>query len=210
MENLLLEALGRVETGSAHCRRIRRKGLIPGNIYGHKQSYNVTFNSHAFEMLRHKMHSEHAVIKIKLDDNDLNVLIKDIHRHQVTHKIIHIDFLLVDLEEIIKISVQIDAIGEPDGVKNHGGILEIIRRDVEVECKANNIPNSITVDTSALGIHDAIRVKDLPEIEGVSYCDDLELTVVTVAAPTVEEEETETEEEAVEPEVIGAKDKEEE
>ncbi len=53
-------------------------------------------------------------------------------------------------------------------------------------------------------------MKDLPEIEGVSYCDDLELTVVTVAAPTVEEEETETEEEAVEPEVIGAKDKEEE
>ena len=210
METLFLEAQNRTKTGSANGRRTRREGLIPGNIYGHKQSHNITIVYHDLEMLRRKMHSEHAVIKIKKDGEELDVLVKDIQRHFVTHKIIHVDFLLIDLDEVVRITVSIEAVGEPDGVKNHGGVLELIRREVEVECKAIDIPSAIQVDVSNLGIHDVVRIENLPEVDGVSYCNDPKLTVITVASPTVEEEEpTDEEIEDIEPEIVGAKGKEE-
>jgi len=212
METLFLEAQTRTETGSANGRRLRREGLIPGNIYGHGQSHNVTIASHDLEMLRHKMHSEHAVIKIKKDGKDVDVLVKDIQRHQVTHNIIHVDFLIIDLDEIVTITVSVEPIGEADGVKNHGGVLELICREVEIECKAGSIPKSIPVDVSSLGIHEAIRVSGLPEIEGVKFCNDPNLTVITIAAPTVTEEKATDEEETegTEPEIVGAKGKAEE
>jgi len=215
METLFLEAQNRAKTGSANGRRTRREGLIPGNIYGHKQSHNITIVYHDLEMLRRKMHSEHAVIKIKKDGEELDVLVKHIQRHQVTHKIIHVDFLVIDLDETVKITVSIEPVGEPDGVKNHGGVLELIRREVEIECKAGDIPSAVQVDVSHLGIHEAIRIEDLPEVAGVTYINDPKLTVITVASPTIHEEETTDEvdgeeTEAVEPELVGGKGKEEE
>ncbi len=65
MENLVLQTKARAEIGSAECRRLRRKGIIPGNVYGHGQSHTISFNSHEFDMLRQKMHSEHAVMFVK-------------------------------------------------------------------------------------------------------------------------------------------------
>ncbi len=214
METLFLEAQNRKKTGSANGRRTRLEGLIPGNIYGHKQSHNITIVSHDLEMLRQKMHSEHAVIKIKLDGKELDVLVKAIQRHQVTHKIIHVDFLVIDLDEVVKITVSVEPVGEADGVKNHGGVLELIRREVEVECKAGDIPSAIQVDVTQLGIHEALRIEDLPEVAGISYCNDPKLTVITIASPTVHEEETEGEvdgepTETTEPEIVGGKGKEE-
>ncbi len=213
MENLLIESKIREEHGSANTRRLRRAGFIPGNIYGHGVSYNVSVNSHDFEMLRHKMHSEHAMIKIKVEEKELDVLIKDVQRDQVAHNVIHLDFLVVDLDEVVRISVQVETTGEADGVKNHAGVLELIRREVEVECKANDIPSAISVDVSPLGIHDVIRIEDLPDISGITYCDDPKLTVITIAPPTVHAEEVKEEveeEEGAEPEVIGEKEKEQE
>ena len=210
METLFLEAQNRKKTGSANGRRTRRAGLIPGNIYGHKQSHNITILSHDLEMLRRKMHSEHAVIKIKKDGEELDVLVKSIQRHHVTHNIIHVDFLIINLDEVVKITVSIEPVGEADGVKNHGGVLELIRREVEIECKAGDIPSALQVDVSHLGIHEVIRIEDLPKVDGVTYSNDPKLTVLTIASPTVQEETTDEEaDEAVEPELVGGKGKEE-
>jgi large subunit ribosomal protein L25 len=214
MEDLILQAEIRESTGGLTARRLRRQGLTPAVLYGHNESKKISVNYHDFNMLTHTMHSEHAVIKLKIEGQDFDVLTKEVQRNCVTHKIIHIDFLVVNLDEVVKIEVQLEAQGIPEGVKNHSGVLELLRRDVAVECKAGIIPESIKIDVAALNIHDVIHLKDLPEIDGVIYVGDPETTLITIAPPTVHEEEEvvteEEEEEAEEPEVIGEKKVEEE
>ena len=211
MEDLILQAKTRESVGGLTAKRLRRQGLTPGIVYGHNESINVTVNYHEFDMLTHVMHSEHAVIKLKIDGKDFDVLVKEVQRNCVTHNIIHIDFLVINLDEIVKIEVQLEAQGIAEGVKNHGGVLELLRRDVTVECKAGQIPESIKIDVTELNIHDVVHIKELPEIDGVTYIGDPETTLITVAPPTVHEEvETEEETEAAEPEVIGEKKTEEE
>ena len=213
MEDLTLQAETRESTGGLTARRLRRQGLTPAIVYGHDELKNISVNYHDFNMLTHVMHSEHAVIKLKIDEQDFDVLIKEVQRNCVTHKITHIDFLVVNLDEIVKIEVQLEPIGIPEGVKNHSAVLELLRRDVAVECKAGVIPESIKIDVTALNIHDVVHIKELPEIDGVIYVGDPETTLITIAPPTVHEEEvaeTDEDAESAEPEVIGEKKAEEE
>jgi len=211
MEDLILQAKTRESVGGLTAKRLRRQGLTPGIVYGHNESINITVNYHEFDMLTHVMHSEHAVIKLKIDGKDFDVLVKEVQRNCVTHNIIHIDFLVINLDEIVKIEVQLEAQGIAEGVKNHGGVLELLRRDVTVECKAGQIPESIKIDVTALNIHDVVHIKELPEIDGVIYIGDPETTLITVAPPTIHEEVVDEEEtEDAEPEVIGEKKTEEE
>ncbi len=211
MEDLILQAKTRESVGGLTAKRLRRQGLTPGIVYGHNESINVIVNYHEFDMLTHVMHSEHAVIKLKIDKKNFDVLVKEVQRDCVTHNIIHIDFLVINLDEVVKIEVQLETQGIPEGVKNHGGVLELLRRDVTVECKAGQIPESIKIDVTALNIHDVVHIKELPEIDGVTYIGDPETTLITIAPPTVHEEAaTEEETEAAEPEVIGEKKTEEE
>ena len=212
MEDLILQAKARESVGGLTAKRLRRQGLTPGIVYGHNESINIIVNYHEFDMLTHVMHSEHAVIKLKIDGKDFDVLVKEVQRDCVTHNIIHIDFLVINLDEVVKIEVQLEPHGIAEGVKNHGAVLELLRRDVTVECKAGSIPESIKIDVTALNIHDVVHIKELPEIDGVTYIGDPETTLITIAPPTVHEEEEKTEEgeEAAEPEVIGEKKTEEE
>jgi large subunit ribosomal protein L25 len=210
MDELVLNAVPRTVTGSADCRRLRRDGLVPCVIYGHGEHQNVTINLHDFILLLHQMHSEHAVVVLELDGKKQNVLIKDVQRHDVTHTISHIDFLVVDLDETVRITIPVEIMGEADGVKNFGGVLELIQREVEIECKAKDIPEAVVADVSPLKVHDVIRIGELPAIDGVTFTGDPETTVITIAPPTVHAEvvphaEEEEVEEAAEPEVITAK-----
>ncbi len=209
MDKLVLNVVLRTETGSGPARRLRRSGSIPCVIYGHGQNQKISLNLHDFTQMIHHMHSEHAIVTLNVDGNDLNVLIKDISREVVSHDIEHIDFMLVDLDEIVRVSVQVDTRGEADGVKNYGGVLELIQREVEIECKAKDIPETITMDVSRLSVHDVIRISDLPVLEGARYTGDPESVVITVAPPTVQVAETaaagEEAPESAEPEVIGAR-----
>lgn len=210
MDELVLNAVSRTLTGSADCRRLRRDGQVPCVVYGHGEHQNITINLHDFILLLHHMHSEHAVVTLELDGTKQNVLIKDVQRHGVTHTISHIDFMIVDLDETVRISIPVEIVGEADGVKNFGGVLELIQREVEIECKAKDIPESVVVDVSPLKVHDVIRIGELPAINGVTFTGDTETTVITIAPPTVHaevvpHEEAEEAEEAAEPEVITAK-----
>jgi len=177
MENLILQSELREKTGGTSARQLRRQGLTPAIIYGHGEQKSISVNYHDFEMLVHTMHSEHAVIKLKLADQEFDVLVKNVQRDSVTHNIIHIDFLVVNLDEIVKVDVQIEVIGEAEGVKNQGGVLELLKRETTVECEAGKIPEAIVVDVTALNVHDVIHVKELPEIDGVKY---LDINILTV------------------------------
>ena len=107
MQELIIQAASRTETGSSPCRRMRHKGLVPGVVYGHGQLRNVSLNFRDFNHLLHSMHAEHAVVKCTIDTDDVHVLIKAVQRNGVTHNIAHVDLMIVDLDEIVIVAVPV-------------------------------------------------------------------------------------------------------
>ncbi|MBO7543078.1 50S ribosomal protein L25 [bacterium] len=203
----------RTAGGSPVARRMRAQGDIPAVVYGHGKNINITLNLHDFSQLMKKMHSEHAVLTLDAEGEVVNVLIKEIQRHRATHNIQHVDFVVVDLDEIVTVSVPIITLGDADGVKNFGGIMEVTLREVEIQCKAGSIPDDITVDVSPLKLHEVLRVANLQVPEGVKILADPETPVVVISSSAAEDSaasEASGEAAAEEPEVITARKKEEE
>ncbi|MBO7435235.1 50S ribosomal protein L25 [bacterium] len=213
MENeLKMSCAVRTAGGSSAARKMRAQGDIPAVVYGHGKHINITLNLHDFSQLMKKMHSEHAILTLDAEGEVVNVLIKEIQRHRATHNIQHVDFVVVDLDEIVTVSVPIIPVGDADGVKNFGGIMELTLREVEVQCKAGNIPDDIRADVTPLKLHEVLRVADLPVPEGVTILADPETAVVVISSSAAEDSAaSETAAEgAEEPEVITARKKEEE
>ena len=102
--------------------------------------------------------------------------------------IVHVDFHAVKMDEMLHTSVPVEPTGEPNGVKNFGGMLEQSLRSLEIECLPKDLPELVTVDVSALNVGDSLHVKDIALPAGVTAQDDADLTVFLVAAPTVVEE----------------------
>ena len=126
--------------------------------------------------------------------------------HPVTGKVLHVDLHAVAMDELLTAEANVETTGEAAGVKTGGGVLEVILRTLEIECLPADLPESITVDVSALHIGDSIHVRDLKLPKGVTVLNDADLTVVSVAAPTVvEEPEPSTAAAGAQPEVINEK-----
>jgi len=210
---LKMSCARRTAGGSSVARRMRGQGDVPAVVYGHGKNINITLNLHDFTQLMKKMHSEHAVLTLDAEGEVVNVLIKEIQRHRATHNIQHVDFVVVDLDEIVTVSVPIITIGDADGVKNFGGIMEVTLREVQIQCKAGSIPDDITVDVTPLKLHEVLRVANLVIPEGVKVLADPETPVVVISSSAAEDSaasEASGEAAAEEPEVITARKKEEE
>lgn len=210
---LKMSCARRTAGGSSVARRMRGQGDVPAVVYGHGKNINITLNLHDFTQLMKKMHSEHAVLTLDAEGEVVNVLIKEIQRHRATHNIQHVDFVVVDLDEIVTVSVPIITIGDADGVKNFGGIMEVTLREVQIQCKAGSIPDDITVDVTPLKLHEVLRVANLVIPEGVKVLADPETPVVVISSSAAEDSaasEASGEATAEEPEVITARKKEEE
>lgn len=189
---------------------IRRAGLVPAIVYGHKlETLPVKLSE---RNLRRILSSggENMIINMELGTNSPEtVIIKEVQIDPVSRQIIHADFMRVSLEERITTHVSIVLNGTAPGIEE-GGILEFPHREIRVECQAGNIPEHITVDVSSLSVGDSIRVGDLTPEEGLVILDDPATTIVAIAIPTIhkegeEEAEVVTEEEEKEPEVISEK-----
>ena len=139
------------------------------------------------------------------------VIAKEIQHDPITDKIVHIDFNEISLMEVIKVKIPVHLKGESPGVAD-GGIVNQVLHELEVECKAKDIPENVEVNISELNIGDAIHLKDVSLPAGVKATEDLEQLLVGINAPHVEEEEPEAEEgeETSEPEVVKKGKKEEE
>jgi large subunit ribosomal protein L25 len=126
------------------------------------------------------------------------VIIKELQTHPVTRALLHADFYEIDMAHEIKVSVPVVAAGKSKGVER-GGLLQLIRRELEVSCLPNRIPDAITVDVTDLDIGDSLHVQEIPLEEGIVIPSDVNFTVVTVISAKVEHaEEEEAEEEAAE------------
>jgi large subunit ribosomal protein L25 len=215
-EQAVLQVESRSETGKGAARRIRAAGKIPGNVYGHgAEPVAVQADELQFKALISKISTENTLIDLTVDDGKpKSVLIREIQRHPYRSVILHVDFFEITAGEKIRVAVPVRLEGTPIGVRN-GGILQVIRYELEVECLPRDIPSSFEVDISDMSIGDSLHISEV-DTGDVTMLEDESLTVCTIVAPkvaVVEEVEGEEEamqlEEEVEPEVITARGEEE-
>jgi large subunit ribosomal protein L25 len=200
----------RTGIGRSAVNRIKKQGLVPAVVYGGKdQPQALAVNAREIHNLLAHATSEHLLVDLQITDGGSTVnrlaLIQEVQHDAIKGKVLHVDFHAVKADEKLHAEIPVETSGEPAGVKNFGGILEINMHALEVECLPKDLPELLTLDVSALNVGDAIHVKDIVLPEGVTTRVDGDLTVVRVAAPTVELEPTPAEAAAAEPEVLKEK-----
>jgi len=205
-----LTAQPRIKTGRSAVNEIKKQGLVPAVVYGGKDKpINLTINAREIGNILAHATSEHFLVDLEIADggNKTNrlALVQEVQHDPIRGNVLHVDFHAVKADEKLHAEIPVVTIGEPAGVKNFGGILEISVHALEVECLPKDLPDVITLDVSALNVGEGIHVKDIKFPEGVTSRVDGDLTVVRVSAPTVEAEPTPSAEAAAGPEVIKEK-----
>ena len=180
LSDLTIEATPREDTGRQACRKLRASGRIPAVLYGKEVNKLFSLDDRSMRMLLRKASGTTSLLRLLGDkgEDDL-VLIKDLQMDPIKNSITHIDFIQVNRGEDLQTKVQLKIVGEADGVKSEGGILEILANEVEVRCRPSNLPNEIELDITTLGLGQNLQIKDLPTIEGVNYVADLESMLVS-------------------------------
>jgi len=204
-----LSARPRKESGRNAVRTVRARGAVPAVIYGGKEApANLEISRRDIEVLLSRAVSENILVELEINDGSKTTnrlsLIQEVQHHPVRGEVLHVDFHAVSMTEEIDAEVVLEPIGEPIGVKTFGGLLQQTMRALQIQCLPQNLPEIITVDVSALNIGEAIHVKDVVLPAGVTATADPDLTVFSVAEPTVAEEPAPVEAAAA-PEVIKEK-----
>jgi large subunit ribosomal protein L25 len=206
----VLELTVREKHGTQQAKKIRRAGDVPGIFYFHgKESIPFSVNS---KSLLATLSKESTLLDVRFNTGDnRKCIVRDVQYHPINHAIIHIDFMGIKLDEKITVSVPVHFTGTSIGVKNDGGILQQVLRELEIECLPGDIPEAIELDVTALAIGDSLTVADVAT-KNFIILGEGERTIVTVTAPRATEEAVVVEavEGAAEPELIGRKAEEEE
>jgi len=170
-------------------KRLRRTGLIPANIYGHKEaSIAVQIDAHTFDHLRRE-HGLRNIVSLRLPGKKgtQTVLVRHIQYDPLSGKILHVDFSRVSMQERIEMKIPLHFIGDAPGVKIHGGVLLHLLEALPVECKASDIIEAIEVDLLPLTEIDSILyARDVKLPTGYKLAVDADDPVVKVTAPRVE------------------------
>jgi large subunit ribosomal protein L25 len=186
----ILEAIARDTFGKNEARRTRREGKVPGVLYGGegKDATPISVEPKALLKILHSESGANTLISLKLGGaGDAKVLVKEYQLDPVTHQVLHADFYRVAMDKVIQVTIPVVVKGEPKGVKQQGGLLEFIRREIEVECLPADIPESVEVDVSELMLHQGIRVRDIAVDPKWSPKSDPDMMIVHVILPKAEE-----------------------
>ena len=206
MADVVIEVEERTALGKNESRRLRRGGRIPGVLYGAgKPVFSVSVDPRDVEQILHSEAGDNTLLDLRLkgEESRRTAMIKDYQVDPVTGQVVHADFVRIALDAKLEVSVYVRTVGTSPGVKEQGGLLEILQRELKVECLPGDIPENVDVDISQLRIHDHIRVQDLVPTGNYRYMDPPETLVLNVVPPRlVEEPEAEAAEEEGEPEVI--------
>jgi large subunit ribosomal protein L25 len=184
MREIPLAATLRTGTGKGVARQARMAGKIPGVVYGPETTPTpVSVDEHAFRMAM-KSATRSSILNLQVDGKESKVLVREIQRHPVTSKVTHIDFHAISMTKPIHVSIPINFVGTPVGVKVDGGIMQATMREIEISCLPVDIPEHFEVDVSELGIGDAIHVGTL-QIPKATILGSSDRTVVVISAPTI-------------------------
>jgi len=222
MAEIIVSAKSRSDRGKNAARRLRREGLIPAVVYGGKgENLALAVDPKALQNVLRSEAGRNAILKLEIAGHGAaNAILKGWQVDPVKESFLHADFYRIAMDIAIRVTVPIHTVGEARGVKVDGGILELVIREIEVECLPGDIPERIDVDVADLGINQSLRVSDVTvpaKVKVLEAADQVVVHVVAVkeevapapaaAAPAVEGEAAAP---AAEPEVIKKGKKEEE
>jgi large subunit ribosomal protein L25 len=201
-----LQATTRSETGKGAARTLRRSGKVPGVIYGHNRAPEpLVVDTAALNKMLIGVSAGTTVFDVVVDGRPaVKALIREIQRDSVRPaEILHLDLYEVQAHEKVTLSVPIHLIGVPDGVRNFGGVLDHVLRELEIEVLPADIPEHVELDVTALAIGHSLFVRDV-KVAKAEVLNDPDTPVCTVVAPRTEEAPVPVEEAAApsEPELI--------
>ena len=206
-QDVVLNAEPRSERGTGAARHLRRNDRIPAVIYGSgRDAEPLTIARTDLENVMSDIRGETTIIELKVGGKkSVQTLIREVQRHPTRLNVIHVDFLEIHAGKKITVGAPIRLVGSPDGVRNQGGILDQIMRELQIRVLPKDLPEHIDVDVTELTVGHSIHVRDL-SIPNAEILHDADDTVATVVAPRVEAEPVavaeEATEEAEEPELI--------
>ncbi len=182
-----LKAASRSTEGTGAARAMRRSGQVPAVIYGRgRDPVSASVNGVELGRLLEKIHPENTIVELDLDGATVPSLIREVQRHPVRPGIVHVDFYAIRSGERVRVEVPIHCVGIPDGVRNQGGTLDQVIRNVAIEVLPADIPERVELDVTALTIGKSLHVSDL-KVTNAHVLMDAALTICTVVAPRVEE-----------------------
>jgi len=186
----VIEVEARSGRGKGDCRRLRAAGRIPGNVYGlDREPFAVSVAPRAIEELLRTDAGRNAMITLSMGGSGetRQVLIRELQRDPLSESLLHIDFLRLDVTKPIQVNVPVRLTGVPLGVKNDGGILDFVHREVQVSCLPADIPGHMDLDVSELHVGQHVSVADIRFASGVSPVDPPDTIIAVVSAPRREE-----------------------
>lgn len=208
---ITLKAKKRENLSRSTTKQLRKDGYIPGVVYGKSQE-PITVSVNNIDLIKTiRDEGRNAIISLEIEDEKpVDVMVHDYQKEIVKDDIIHVDFFAVDMAEEMDVQVPVRIEGEAIGVKE-GGVLQQPIFELQVRAKPADIPEEITVDVTNLNIGDSLAVQDIEKTGSYEILDDPETTVVVILAPDTDDVEADTDvDESIEPELVGAKDDEEE
>jgi len=197
-----LKANTRTLKGESASRALRREGKIPTVLYGPEtESLSLSINLSDLEKIFKKGRKGHFLYNLVVQNDNTNtmmVMIKDIQKHPLTRNFLHVDLYKVSNDRKLKVNVPVVPVGKAKGIEM-GGLLQVIRRELEILAFPDQIPEFIEIDVTDIDIGDSIHVKDVTLQGDIKILADVNFTVITVVSPktveTLEEEEEEEEKE---------------
>ena len=187
---------------------MRREGKIPGVLYGHgSEPLHVAFEAKIFDDLMHHG-GRSGVLTLMLNGKKADTaLVRDVQRNPVSRKIVHVDLQRVTAHEAVRTTIPLVTVGTPRGVREFGGVMDVIVHEIEVEGPVDELPDHFEIDVSDLGIHQHVNASDIKLPPSFKLLEAPDMIVVSVeaskTAQALEEAAAGATTEQVAPEVIG-------
>src|SRR5438034_10224221 len=182
-----LAASPRQATGKGGARQARFRGRVPAVIYGHgRDTQSLEVEAKALEKALQGVEPESTIIELAVEGKTVTKLSRETPRHPLRPDTIHVDFYEIHAAEKVTLKIPVHLVGNPDGVRNAGGVLDQVTREVEIEVLPENIPDRVELDVTALKIGDSLHVRDL-RISNATILTQDDLTIATVVPPRAEE-----------------------
>jgi large subunit ribosomal protein L25 len=207
-----LEAVKREGRGKNEANRLRAGGRIPAVVYGTRregnapQSTPIAVDPKSVLRLLHSDSGVNTLITLKLDGGESRVMVKEYQLDPITHQLLHADFYQLAMDRAITVTVPIVLKGEARGVKQQGGLIDFVTREIHVECLPTDIPEHIDIDVTEMTLNQSVRVRDLAQTDKWKPVTDGDTMLVHIVIPKAEESAQATTEAAApataEPEVI--------
>ena len=189
MPEIVVAAESRAETGKNTNRRLRKKGMIPGVVYGtRKETIPVAVSPKEISAILRSAKGENTLFDIEVQGKKRKVILKEYQVEPLKGALLHADFYEVALDKALHVKVHIELKGLPVGVKVQGGILDFVTRELEIECLPADIPDKIEADVSHLEMGKHVRASELLLPPKVKMLSDPGSVIAHVVAPRAEEE----------------------